>query len=212
MDEKQITANLQPNSPWNLKKRPDTRIPRLRRRECRGRAGGVRKRDRRSRRGTRRASAGVPGYAPPVAVPPGVAPGRHRSGDPHALHHVRWHGRVPCVRKDTEGVKGKGKAAKAILYRFGGASLIKHMHKRYATLDANQEAWKKLGYIDERRDCMKYGEYRKQGLYIGSGLIESACRTDVARRCKQSGMHWRFKNAASMCALVARFRSNLHAA
>ncbi len=119
---------------------------------------------------------------------------------------------VPCVRKDTEGVKGKGKDGKAILYRFGGASLIKHMHKRYATLDANQEAWKKLGYIDERRDCMKYGEYLKQGLYIGSGLIESACRTDVARRCKQSGMHWRFKNAASMCALVARFRSNLHAA
>ena len=55
-------------------------------------------------------------------------------------------------------------------------------------------------------------EYRKLGLYIGSGLVEAACRTDVARRCKQSGMHWRFHNAAAMCALVARFRSNLAAA
>ena len=59
---------------------------------------------------------------------------------------------------------------------------------------------------------MRYGEYRKQGLFIGSGVIEAACRTDVARRCKQSGMHWRFLNAAALCALAARFRSHLTAA
>ena len=59
---------------------------------------------------------------------------------------------------------------------------------------------------------MKYGEYRKQGLYIGSGPVEAACRTDVARRCKQAGMHWRHLNAAAVCALAARFRSHLPAA
>lgn len=128
----------------------------------------------------------------------------------HACEYL--HAAVTLAEKDMADIAKVYKAAKAILYRFGGASLMKHMRKRYASLDANHEAWKKLGYIDDRREYMKYGEYRKQGLYIGSGLIESACRTDVARRCKQSGMHWRFKNAASMCALVARFRSNLHAA
>ena len=54
---------------------------------------------------------------------------------------------------------------------------------------------------------MKYGELRQQGLYIGSGTVEAACRTDVARRCKQAGMHWRLHNAAATCALTARFRS-----
>ncbi len=86
------------------------------------------------------------------------------------------------------------------------------MRKRYAALNDDHEVWSKLKYIADRCEHMKYGEYRKQGLFIASGLIESACRTDVARRCKQSGTHWRYKNAASICALVARFRSNLIAA
>ena len=59
---------------------------------------------------------------------------------------------------------------------------------------------------------MRYHEYRQQGLYIGSGPVEAACRTDVASRCKQAGMHWRFHNAAAICALTARFRSRLPAA
>ena len=59
---------------------------------------------------------------------------------------------------------------------------------------------------------MKYAEYRKAGLYIGSGIVEAACRTDVARRCKQAGMHWRLHNAEAMCALVARLRSGVPAA
>jgi len=35
---------------------------------------------------------------------------------------------------------------------------------------------------------MRYGAYGKLDLHIGSGLVEAACRTTVARRCKQSGM------------------------
>ncbi len=59
---------------------------------------------------------------------------------------------------------------------------------------------------------MKYGELRRQCIYIGSGPIEAACRTDVARRCKQAGRQWRLHNAAAICALTARFRSHLPAA
>ncbi|MDX9792099.1 MAG: hypothetical protein RBU24_01205, partial [Kiritimatiellia bacterium] len=79
-------------------------------------------------------------------------------------------------------------------------------------LPPDHPAWDKLGYFEKRKDNMRYGEYRKQGLFIGSGVVEAACRTDVARRCKQSGMHWRFHNAAALCALAARFRSHLPAA
>lgn len=47
---------------------------------------------------------------------------------------------------------------------------------------------------------------------LAEHLVAAACRTDVARRCKQSGMHRRFLNAAALCALAARFRSRLPAA
>jgi hypothetical protein len=104
------------------------------------------------------------------------------------------------------------KLARSVLRRFGGASVIRHLLKRHPDLEADKEAADALAYISKRQTYMEYGQYRKLGLFIGSGLVEAACRTDVARRCKQSGMHWRFHNAAAMCALVARFRSNLAAA
>ena len=128
----------------------------------------------------------------------------------HACEYL--HAAITLAESDSDKVSKIYKITKIILRRFGGTSLLKHMHKRYAALNDDHEVWSKLKYIADRCEHMKYGEYRKQGLFIASGLIESACRTDVARRCKQSGMHWRYKNAASICALVARFRSNLIAA
>lgn len=102
--------------------------------------------------------------------------------------------------------------ARTILRCHGASSLIRYLIKCYPTWADDPDAADALAYLRKRTQYMMYGKYRKQGLYLGSGLVEAACRTDVARRCKQSGMHWRLKNAAAMCALVARFRSNLPAA
>ena len=102
--------------------------------------------------------------------------------------------------------------ARAVLRRHGGASLLKHLRKRHAALPTDHAAREELDYFEKRKDNMRYGQYREKGFFIGSGVVEAACRTDVARRCKQSGMHWRFLNAAALCALAARFRSRLPAA
>jgi len=102
--------------------------------------------------------------------------------------------------------------ARSVMRRHGGAAVLRHLLKRYPALADDPEAADALAYIRKRQHAMDYGSYRKRGLYIGSGVVEAACRTTVARRCKQSGMHWRLHNAAAMCALVARFRSNLSAA
>ena len=37
---------------------------------------------------------------------------------------------------------------------------------------------------------MDYWMYRKQGLAIGSGITEAACKTLFTQRFKQSGMKW----------------------
>ena len=128
----------------------------------------------------------------------------------HACEYL--HACVELAEAAPAAVAKTYRCAKSILYRFGGASLVRHLKKRYASLDTEHAAWGKLAYSEDRVEQMTYGELRKQGLYIGSGPVEAACRTDVARRCKQAGMHWRLHNAAAICALTARFRSHLPAA
>lgn len=127
----------------------------------------------------------------------------------HACEHLRAFLGLALPQKDA---RKAFVTARAVLRSHGGASLLKHLRKRFESLPADHPAWDELGYFEKRKDNMRYGEYRKQGLFIGSGVVEAACRTDVARRCKQSGMHWRFHNAAAICALTARFRSHLPAA
>jgi len=38
---------------------------------------------------------------------------------------------------------------------------------------------------------MDYHGYRRQGLPLGSGVTEAACKTVFTRRLKQSGMGWK---------------------
>lgn len=47
-----------------------------------------------------------------------------------------------------------------------------------------------LGYFRRHRKRMRYAEMREQGLPVGSGPVEAACKTLVAQRMKQSGMRW----------------------
>lgn len=46
------------------------------------------------------------------------------------------------------------------------------------------------GYLESNRDRMDYAAYRKRGLLIGSGAIESAHRTVVQKRLKRAGQRW----------------------
>ncbi len=46
------------------------------------------------------------------------------------------------------------------------------------------------GYLQKRQSLMDYWQYRRQGLAIGSGITEAACKTLFTQRFKQSGMKW----------------------
>ena len=62
-------------------------------------------------------------------------------------------------------------------------------------------------YLNKRRDALHYAEAREQGLYIGSGVVESAMDHVAQQRMKRSGMRWRSDGAASMLALRCAYRS-----
>ena len=128
----------------------------------------------------------------------------------HACEHL--HDFLAYALKEKKVSRKIYTKARGILKRNGGHGLITHLERVYGkAIQDNEDATKELNYFTKRIENMKYPEYRKQGLYIGSGIIEATCRTVVARRCKQAGMHWRLKNAAAMCALVARYRSAIPA-
>lgn len=73
---------------------------------------------------------------------------------------------------------------------------------------AVQEAHRQLtGYLRGNRHRTDYPEYVKNGWAIGSGMIESACKTVVNQRLKQSGMRWRPPGTTELCHLRALYKS-----
>lgn len=65
----------------------------------------------------------------------------------------------------------------------------------------------KLHYFEENVDRMQYGTFRRQGYFIGSGVVEAGCKTVVGQRCKQSGMFWSRPGASNVLSLRCIQRS-----
>jgi hypothetical protein len=61
---------------------------------------------------------------------------------------------------------------------------------RKRTKAGEKSFWKAYRYLRKHAVWMKYAQYRRQGLPIGSGVTEAACKTVFAERLKRSGMTW----------------------
>jgi hypothetical protein len=55
-------------------------------------------------------------------------------------------------------------------------------------------------YFSHNSDKMRYPEFRAQGLFVGSGVIEAGCKM-IGARLKQSGMFWTVEGANRIIAL-----------
>jgi hypothetical protein len=90
------------------------------------------------------------------------------------------------------------------LIEMGGPKFIAHL-KATGPPDAapaTAEAWEKLlGYLTDNQDSLWYGRRLKQGLPIGSGLIEGAGKSTLARRLKINSARWRIRRAERMGAI-----------
>ena len=67
---------------------------------------------------------------------------------------------------------------------------------------------REIGYFEKNKERMRYDEFRRKGLFVGSGVLEAGCRSVIGQRLKQSGMHWTVKGANSIIALRACILSN----
>jgi hypothetical protein len=64
-----------------------------------------------------------------------------------------------------------------------------------------------IGYLERHAHRMEYPEYTAHGWCIGSGAVESACKTVVGQRLKLAGMRWGEDGAHTVCHLRALYRS-----
>jgi len=65
-----------------------------------------------------------------------------------------------------------------------------------------------VGYLENHAHRMEYPEYLAEGWCIGSGAVESACKTVVGQRLKLAGMRWGEDGADALCHLRALYRSD----
>jgi hypothetical protein len=62
-------------------------------------------------------------------------------------------------------------------------------------------------YFGNNVHRMEYPEYVAEGWHIGSGVVESACKTVVGQRLKGAGMRWGEDGAHALCHVRALYRS-----
>ena len=56
-------------------------------------------------------------------------------------------------------------------------------------------------YFERNAARMRYPKFRRQHLFVGSGVVEAGCKTVIGSRLKRSGMFWTVGGANSIIAL-----------
>jgi hypothetical protein len=91
-----------------------------------------------------------------------------------------------CFRKWRRWLRNRQQGVAQVL-----RSAMWHYNNGPRRTKAGEELfWKGYGYLRGHAPWMRYAQYRRQGLPIGSGVTEAACKTVFAERLKRSGMTW----------------------
>ncbi len=98
------------------------------------------------------------------------------------------------LRDDDDGVE---RVIRTLLYRVNKAKGAKAKKIRA-----------ELTYFRNHRRQMRYAEFRRQGLPIGSGVVEAACKTLVTHRMKRSGMRWSIPGGQAILTLRSLIQSD----
>jgi len=67
--------------------------------------------------------------------------------------------------------------------------------------DARNAVREAVGYFQRNAERMRYRRFRRQGLFIGSGVVESGCKHIVGQRLKGSGMRWSLEGLRDILSL-----------
>lgn len=122
----------------------------------------------------------------------------------HATEHLWSAGRALWGEGDGRVAAWVGEARERLI---GGRVL--ELLAEWRQLEAvSPDAWAaELTYFRNQAERMRYDEYTRLGLPLGSGAVESANRHVVGVRAKQAGMRWSRAGVRGVLALRALLRS-----
>jgi hypothetical protein len=122
----------------------------------------------------------------------------------HACEHIYDLARLCYSEGDANG-KRWAEEHKRKLKEDGPTSLLRALKRMKPKTDEQREAIRReIGYFTRNRKRMQYAKFRAQGLMIGSGPAEAACKVVVGERLKCSGMRWSGPGADSVLAIRTR--------
>jgi len=119
----------------------------------------------------------------------------------HAAERLHEVGRA-VYGDGTDRAREWAEANRARLWEGRLTDVFRSLRNLKPATEAGREAVRKaIGYYQENRERMDYPTYRARGYHVGSGVVEAACKTLAAARCKRSGMRWSKDGAQSVLAL-----------
>jgi Uncharacterised protein family (UPF0236) len=118
----------------------------------------------------------------------------------HALEHLKELWEALRGKDHPDFKKQYGRWTKRLL-KNGVQQIIAQAREGSAGLSCQEAVEKALHYFESNVERMQYGTFRKEGYFIGSGVIEAGCKTVIGSRCKQSGMFWSESGAENILAL-----------
>jgi hypothetical protein len=105
--------------------------------------------------------------------------------------------------------EGKRRLWGRLLKEEGGRATLAYLREEaWPAAGAVAEQWRKVAtYFENQQHRMDYPEYEARGWCIGSGMVESGCKTVVAQRLKLAGMRWGEEGTDAVCHVRALYRS-----
>lgn len=127
----------------------------------------------------------------------------------HASDHLQEFAKL-LLPHDELRRQEQARAWSHTLKHQGGSALLRELNsldladQPAAVIDCHRRL---IGFVDRNLHRMNYPTYMARGWQIGSGMIESACKTVVGQRLKESGMRWRPPGTTAMCQARALYKS-----
>jgi hypothetical protein len=121
----------------------------------------------------------------------------------HAVHHVSL--ALEALGLKDEERQRRYRELRSLLKKGRAYRVTAELSLLAEEQPPESEAWTAIRYLEKHAEAgrLRYRQFRKRGVPMGSGAIESAIRRVVNLRLKGNGMLWQEENAEAMLALRA---------
>ena len=121
------------------------------------------------------------------------------------LYHAREHVMTLCKLLFDRDIKSLNRYKKRWWDELdqGNVEKIVDEAKTFLPKDphAAKDARGEIGYLEKNKQRMRYEQFKAQGLFIGSGVVEAGCKNLIGQRLKQSAMEWTVQGANAITTL-----------